>query len=127
MKIGAAPVSSTDLSFKPTPPKEEQTSRDTAVDKRQAHLQIAIGLAIRLLTTAAGLSGRIKKVLRGDKSLSDFLPDITRRRNELLQDAALLSIQIKEGTTLAQVAAMNVQKLSARINKTTVRGDGNRK
>jgi NTP pyrophosphatase (non-canonical NTP hydrolase) len=79
--------------------------------------------AILMMECVAKLSGRVKKRLRGDKPPEDFLPDMKKMRDELLNLCA--AVAATYGATLQQCALLNVEKLHARFEAGSVRGEGN--
>lgn len=77
---------------------------------------------VLMLAAAARLSGRVKKSMRGDKSLAQFAAAMAQQRDELLTRCA--EVAANHNANLQQCATMNVRKLSGRFERNTVRGDG---
>lgn len=77
---------------------------------------------VLMLAAAARLSGRVKKSMRGDKSLAQFASAMAQHRDELLARCA--EVAANHNANLQQCATMNVRKLSGRFERNTVRGDG---
>eukprot|EP00440_Ansanella_granifera_P006442 gb/GFBE01006987.1/.p1 GENE.gb/GFBE01006987.1/~~gb/GFBE01006987.1/.p1 ORF type:complete len:199 (+),score=53.97 gb/GFBE01006987.1/:1-597(+) len=77
---------------------------------------------VRLLAAVAKLAGRVKKSLRGDKALDEFLPAMRQYRDEVLQLCA--DVAVAEGLTLQRCAVANVIKLKGRFDRGSVQGDG---
>merc|ERR1712217_301863 len=77
---------------------------------------------VAMLAAAARLSGRVKKSMRGDKPLDQFVSAMVEHRNALL--SACAEVAANHESTLQECAAMNITKLSGRFQRNTVRGDG---
>ena len=77
---------------------------------------------ILMMVCVSKLSGRVKKSLRGDRSLHEFAPAIQEYRDELLDLCAMVAAN--HGATLERCAMMNVRKLSSRFVRGSVKGDG---
>ena len=77
-----------------------------------------------LLSTVAKLSGRVKKVLRGDKPFDQFVPAIMEHFDAVIIHCS--QVAANHGATLEKCAAMNMYKLAGRFQRGTVRGDGER-
>ena len=77
---------------------------------------------VLLLVAAARLSGRVKKSLRGDKKLEQFLPAMASYRDEILKLCP--QVAANHGSTLEQCASVNVRKLGSRSERNTMYGDG---
>mmetsp|Transcript_4052 Transcript_4052/g.7198 ORF Transcript_4052/g.7198 Transcript_4052/m.7198 type:complete len:214 (-) Transcript_4052:200-841(-) len=77
---------------------------------------------VQLLAIASKLSGRVKKSMRGDKPLEQFVPAMLQHRDGLLLECA--KIAANHQSTLEQCATENVRKLGGRFARNTVFGDG---
>ncbi|CAE8720631.1 unnamed protein product [Polarella glacialis] len=77
---------------------------------------------VLMLATAARLSGRVKKSLRGDKPLEEFVPAMRQHRDELLARCA--EVAENHGSTLQRCAMLNVWKFKGRFDRGSVQGDG---
>eukprot|EP00441_Pelagodinium_beii_P018167 CAMPEP_0197660574 /NCGR_PEP_ID=MMETSP1338-20131121/50931_1 /TAXON_ID=43686 ORGANISM="Pelagodinium beii, Strain RCC1491" /NCGR_SAMPLE_ID=MMETSP1338 /ASSEMBLY_ACC=CAM_ASM_000754 /LENGTH=150 /DNA_ID=CAMNT_0043237951 /DNA_START=178 /DNA_END=630 /DNA_ORIENTATION=+ len=75
-----------------------------------------------LMAAASKLSGRVKKSLRKDKSLEEFVAAMALHRDELLQRCA--EVAAASGASLQRCAIANVRKLKGRFERGSVQGDG---
>ena len=76
-----------------------------------------------LMLNASRLSGRVKKSMRKDKSLQDFIPAMTIHLQNIINDVS--AICSKYNTTIFKVSELNIKKLTKRAKLGTIRGDGN--
>ena len=77
---------------------------------------------VLMMLYASKLSGRVKKSMRGDKTLADFVPAMREYRDELLKTCAEVAANFD--TTLQRCAKLNVNKLRGRFGRGAVMGDG---
>lgn len=74
------------------------------------------------LGEAGEVQGKIKKVLRGDKTLKQAKREILEELGDVLWYIARLADEL--GDDLDELARRNLKKLDARVQAGTIQGDG---
>merc|ERR1712194_106895 len=82
----------------------------------------AVEPEVAMLVAAARLSGRVKKSRRGDKPLDQFVSSMLEHRNAIL--SACAEVAANHQSSLQECAAMNITKLKGRLQRNTLKGDG---
>ena len=99
--------------------KYQEFTRTTAVyPKKQAINYLALGLN----EEAGEVAGKFKKIMRGDTTFDASLPGIIAELGDVLWYVARLADEL--GLDLAQVAEANVDKLTDRMDRGAIRGNG---
>lgn len=80
-------------------------------------------LALGLSNEAGETAGKIKKLLRGDKELSDeFIAALKYELGDTLWYLSQLALEFN--LTLADIATANIEKLADRKERGVIKGDG---
>ena len=79
-------------------------------------------LALGLTSEAGEVAGKVKKKLRGDKSVSQSGEDLASEIGDCLWYVSELARSL--GYTLEEIAQMNIKKLSSRAERGKLKGSG---
>lgn len=76
-----------------------------------------------LFIQSCKIAGRVKKILRGDKDVEGKRKEIGQRLGDVLRRLSALAGKYAD-TTLEEVLRINLEKLAARQERGTLKGDG---
>ena len=86
-------------------------------------LQALVYCVLALGGEAGELQNKVKKLMRGDKSLSaEVRQDLLNELGDVLWYVAMTAYEL--GCPLNMVADMNIKKLQSRLDRETLQGDG---
>lgn len=86
------------------------------------HEQGVVYTALGLAGEAGEIANKVKKVIRGDKSVSEYREDLASELGDVLWYVAMLARELDY--SLEDIASMNVAKLKDRQARNTIKGEG---
>lgn len=99
----------------------DNIDRMTDTNSMQRKLKIAYA-AMELMDESSEVCGKIKKMLRGDKNMSETAELVKGELGDVFYPLACLCTEF--GFTMEEVIEYNREKLQSRLDRNMIKGDG---
>jgi len=96
--------------------------REASTTAHYPHEQGVVYTALGLAGEAGEIANKMKKVIRGDKSITECREDLASELGDVLWYVAMLAKEL--GYSLDDIAQLNLAKLKDRQARNTIKGDG---